>query len=154
MLDLLCALCVITGALFIAIAGIGILRMPDLFMRMSCTTKVTTLGTGFIMLAVAVKFPQIEVISRALVITVFTFLTAPVAAHMIARAAYVTGVQLWEKTSVDQLCNRYDRCTCTLESCPIVDELQVDGSVASERPRNEALTAQPEDAAAPKEVIE
>ncbi len=154
MQDLLCALCVVIGASFIAIAGIGILRMPDLFMRMSCTTKVTTLGTGFIMLAVAVKFPQIEVMSRTLAITVFTFLTAPVAAHVIARAAYVSGVRLWEGTTVDQLCNRYDRCTCTLESCPITDEPQAEGPTAAEGPKDEAPIAQPVEAADPKEVIE
>jgi len=48
-------------------------------------------------------------------------MTAPVAAHMIARAAYIAGVPLWKQSVADQLCNRYDRCTCTLESCPIVD---------------------------------
>jgi hypothetical protein len=41
---------------------------------------------------------------------------------MIARAAYVSGVPLWKRTVADQLCNRYDRFTCTLESCPLVDE--------------------------------
>ncbi|MHC1742702.1 MAG: monovalent cation/H(+) antiporter subunit G [Syntrophobacteraceae bacterium] len=148
MQDLLCALCVIVGALFITIAGIGILRMPDLFMRMSCTTKATTLGTGFIMLAVAVKFPQFEVMSRALVITVFTFLTAPVAAHMIARAAYVSGVRLWDKTTVDQLCGRYDRCSCTLESCPITDDPEGNGPLP-DRMGNKATDDQPADAVDP-----
>ncbi|NLI31976.1 MAG: monovalent cation/H(+) antiporter subunit G [Deltaproteobacteria bacterium] len=120
--DMLCAVLVILGTLFIVIAGIGILRMPDLFMRMSCTSKATTLGMGFIMAALAVRFPHLEIVTRALVITLFAFLTAPVAAHMIARAAYVSRVPLWKESVVDQLCNRYDRCTCTLESCPVVDD--------------------------------
>lgn len=145
MQSMLCAVLVIIGALFIAIAGIGILRMPDLFIRMSCTTKATTLGTGFIMLAVAVRFPELEIMTRTLAITLFTFLTAPVAAHMIARAAYVSRVKLWEKTVADQLCNRYDRCTCTLESCPLVDDPDVgetppvrNGRVQSPEPNGDA----------------
>lgn len=118
----ICAALILIGALFMAIAGIGLLRMPDLFMRMSCTTKASTLGMGFLMVAVAVRFPNLEIVTRAIAVTLFVFLTSPVGAHMIARAAYVSGVPLWKKTITDQLCNRYDRCTCTLESCPIVDE--------------------------------
>jgi multicomponent Na+:H+ antiporter subunit G len=125
--DIVCATLVIIGALFMGIAGIGLLRMPDLFMRMSCTTKATTLGTGFIMMAVAIRFPELPIVTRALAITAFTFMTAPVAAHMIARAAYIAGVPLWEKSVADQLCNRYDRCTCTLESCPIVNDPEAKG---------------------------
>ncbi|NLI83760.1 MAG: monovalent cation/H(+) antiporter subunit G [Deltaproteobacteria bacterium] len=119
--DFLCTTLVFIGTLFMIVAGVGILRMPDLFMRMSCTSKATTLGMGFIMAALAVRFPHLEIATRALIITLFALLTAPVAAHMIARAAYVSGVPLWKKTVADQLCNRYDRCSCTLESCPIVE---------------------------------
>ncbi|GKT08409.1 monovalent cation/H(+) antiporter subunit G [Desulforhabdus sp. TSK] len=104
------------GALFMGLAGIGILRMPDLFMRMSCSTKSSTLGVGFLMLAVCFRFPHLSIISRAAAIVVFVFLTAPIAAHMIGRAAYISGVPLWSKSVIDQLCNRYDRCTLHLES--------------------------------------
>jgi multicomponent Na+:H+ antiporter subunit G len=106
MQEVICAVLVMIGALFMGIAGIGLLRMPDLFMRMSCTTKASTLGMGFLMMAVAVRFPNLEIITRALAVTLFVFLTSPVAAHMIARAAYVSGVKLWRKTLVDQLCDR------------------------------------------------
>lgn len=124
--DIVCAVLVSIGALFMGFAGLGLLRMPDLFMRMSCTTKATTLGTGFIMLAVAIRFPELSIVTRALAVTAFTFMTAPVAAHMIARAAYIAGVPLWKHSVADQLCNRYDRCTCTLESCPVVDDLSAE----------------------------
>ncbi len=117
-----CAVLVLIGSLFMGIAGIGLLRMPDLFMRMSCTTKASTLGMGFLMMAVAVRFPNLEIVTRALAVTLFVFLTSPVAAHMIARAGYVSGVPLWNKTIADQLCNQYDRCACTLESCPLLDD--------------------------------
>lgn len=131
-----CAALILIGALFMGVAGIGLLRMPDLFMRMSCTTKASTLGMGFLMLAVAVRFPNLEIVTRAIAVTLFVFLTSPVAAHMIARAAYVSGVPLWKKTLIDQLCNRYDRCTCTLESCPIVDDPS-EGEAGDWNPRRE-----------------
>lgn len=136
MQEFICAILVAIGTLFMGIAGIGLLRMPDLFMRMSCTTKASTLGMGFLMMAVAVRFPNLEIITRALAVTLFVFLTSPVAAHMIARAAYVSGVQLWKKTVVDQLCNRYDRCTCTLDSCPTSDEPEEAASTGAVPERN------------------
>ncbi len=104
----------VTGAAFMCIAGLGILRMPDLFMRLSAATKASTLGVGFLLLAVAVKYPVIEIISRSLAIIVFVVLTAPIAAHMIGRAAYLSGIPLWKNSIVDRLCDRYDRCNLLL----------------------------------------
>lgn len=99
------------GSLFMCIGGLGILRMPDLFMRMSSATKASTLGVGFLMGAVAARFTQLEIVSRAFAIVVFVLLTAPVAAHMIGRAAYMARVPLWKGSIIDQLCDQYDRCT-------------------------------------------
>jgi multicomponent Na+:H+ antiporter subunit G len=115
MQDALCALLMVTGAMFMFIAGVGLLRMPDLFIRMSATTKASTLGVGFLLLAVAVKFTYLEMFSRIIAIIVFVVLTAPVAVHMIARAAYIEGVPLWRESIVDQLCDRYDRCMLNLK---------------------------------------
>jgi multicomponent Na+:H+ antiporter subunit G len=138
-----CAGLILIGALFMGIAAIGLLRMPDLFMRMSCTTKASTLGMGCLMMAVAIRFPSLEIVTRALAVTLFVFLTSPVAAHMIARAGYVSGVPLWSGTIADQLCNRYDRCTCTLGSCPLTDD---DGGSGSREPVNgESIGRQPDD---------
>jgi multicomponent Na+:H+ antiporter subunit G len=115
MQEVLCSIFMVIGALFMCIAGLGILRMPDLFMRMSAGTKASTLGIGFLLIAVAVRFPLLEVVSRALAIIVFVLLTAPVAAHMLGRAAYIIGVPLWKHSIVDELCDQYDRCAYTFE---------------------------------------
>ena len=80
----------IIGTLLMVIAGIGIVRMPDLFLRMSAATKASTLGAGFCLLAVVVYFGELGASSRAIAIIIFLLLTAPVAAHMIGRAAYRT----------------------------------------------------------------
>ena len=106
------------------IAGLGILRMPDVFMRMSAGTKASTLGVGFLLAAVAVKYPVLEIVSRTVAIIVFVLLTAPVAAHMIGRAAYVIGIPLWKHSIVDELCEHYKRCDFTFEEDePTSDEV-------------------------------
>lgn len=91
------------GAGWMVVAALGVLRMPDLFSRMQSSSKAGTLGIGTIMLAVAFHFGDLATGSRAALIIGFFFLTAPVAAHMIARAAYLTGVPLWEGTRRDEL---------------------------------------------------
>jgi multicomponent Na+:H+ antiporter subunit G len=91
------------GALWMLIAALGVLRMPDLFTRMQASSKAGTLGIGTLMLAVGIHFGDLRAGAHALLIIAFFFLTAPVAAHMIARAAYLAGVPLWEGTERDEL---------------------------------------------------
>jgi multicomponent Na+:H+ antiporter subunit G len=99
----------LAGSGFMLLAAIGIVRMPDLFLRMQTATKASTLGIACMMLAVAVHFPGLDVAARALLIVAFFFLTAPVAAHVIARAAYLIGVRLWDRTVVDEMRERGER---------------------------------------------
>jgi multicomponent Na+:H+ antiporter subunit G len=106
------------GATFLLAAAIGVLRMPDLFTRMQTATKAATLGISCILIAVALYMDDLGVAIRAFFTVVFFFLTAPVAAHMIGRAAYFIGVPLWKGTMVDELRGRYDRRTHTLTSGP------------------------------------
>jgi multicomponent Na+:H+ antiporter subunit G len=116
MIEVVCAVLLITGALFLLLAAIGIMRMPDLLMRMQTATKASTLGVGCVLLAAAVYFQDFGVAMRALLVIVFFFITAPVAAHMIGRAAYFVGVPLWERTIIDELHGRYDQQTHALQS--------------------------------------
>jgi multicomponent Na+:H+ antiporter subunit G len=96
------------GALFMLLAAVGMVRMPDVLTRMHSSTKSATLGVGLIMLGVAVIFGDFAIGVRALAIVIFMFFTAPAAAHMIARAAYLSGVPLWEGTLSDEMRDRYD----------------------------------------------
>jgi multicomponent Na+:H+ antiporter subunit G len=109
------------GATFLLAAAIGVLRMPDLFTRMQTATKAATLGISCILIAVALYMDDLGVAIRAFFTVVFFFLTAPVAAHMIGRAAYFIGVPLWKETMVDELRGRYDRRTHTLTSGPTAE---------------------------------
>ncbi len=91
------------GALFVLLAAIGIVRMPDLYLRISVTTKAATLGVGMILIAAALYFGEASITTRALAIVFFLLLTAPVAAHLIGKASYFVGIPLWHRTVIDDL---------------------------------------------------
>ncbi len=97
------AVLLVVGAFFMLLSGLGVLRLPDLFMRLQAATKASTLGVGCLLLGMAIHFQDLGVTTRAVLVIAFLFLTAPVGAHMIARAAYAVGVPLWEGTIIDEL---------------------------------------------------
>ncbi|KAB2839276.1 monovalent cation/H(+) antiporter subunit G [bacterium] len=105
----------VLGTLLMGIAALGIFRLPDLFMRMHASSKAGALGVALQLLAVALYFDNLTVTVKAVVGVLFFLLTAPVAAHMIGRAAYWVGVPLWEKSVVDELSGRYERGSQTLK---------------------------------------
>ena len=115
-LDFIAGGLLLIGGVFMLLAAIGILRLPDLFTRMQAATKGQTLGTGCLMLAVALHFRNLDVSTRAVLVIAFVFMTAPVAAHMIARAAYAVGVPLWSGTVRDELRSREHTSTDTREA--------------------------------------
>ena len=86
MIDITLGVLCTIGAVAILIAAIGILRMPDFYLRLSVTVKAATLGGGLFLLSAAFYFPnEVSVTTKALAIIFFLVLTAPVAAHLIAR---------------------------------------------------------------------
>lgn len=104
------------GLVFIMLAGVGMVRMPDFYMRASISTKAVTLGVGLILVAVAIAFDEFAMTSRVIAIIIFIVLTAPVAAHMIGRAAYFVGVEMWKHSVRDDLKGKYDKKTHQLKS--------------------------------------
>ncbi|MBE0686018.1 MAG: monovalent cation/H(+) antiporter subunit G, partial [Anaerolineaceae bacterium] len=107
----------------VLVAGIGLLRMPDLFLRMSATAKAGTLGTGLMVLGAAIHFNEFAIYTRAIALIAFLFVTAPVAAHMLGRASYFDGVPLWKGTVQDDLHGHYKLTTHSLEE-EIVSEIE------------------------------
>ena len=91
------------GIALMVVAGLGLLRMPDLPTRMHASSKAGTLGAALVLLAVALHFGEAAITVRALLICAFLLLTAPVASHVIARAAYRAGVPLAPETVIDEL---------------------------------------------------
>jgi len=85
----------LVGGAFTLIGALGLARLPDFFTRLHGPTKATTLGVGAIMLSSVIYFSSTDQglgISEIL-ITVFLFLTAPVSANMLAKAAMHLGVR-------------------------------------------------------------
>lgn len=103
MYEMITSIILIIGSLFCLVAALGMLRLPDTLMRMHAATKAGTLGGGLILVAVAVFYHEIGITLRALAAILFLLLTAPVAAHLIGRAAYHSGIKLSKLTWVDQL---------------------------------------------------
>lgn len=102
MIDVVIAVFLISGGAFVAIAGLGLLRLPDVLIRMHASTKAGTLGVGLIVIGVALHFGDLVVATKAALIILFLLLTAPVAAHLIGRAAYRSGTLLWSRTVIDE----------------------------------------------------
>ena len=107
--EFITAVLMISGALFVLVAAIGILRFPDLYMRISAATKASTLGIGLSLLSLVVHFSELGLFSRAIATIIFIAVTSPVAGHLISRSAYLTGVPLWKKSKVDELKGKYDK---------------------------------------------
>lgn len=103
MIEWLAALLLLIGAIWMLIAALGVLRMPDLLTRMHATTKSGVFGAGLMLLGVAFFYMDASVTARALAIVGFITLTSPVAAHAIGRAGYHTGSKMWEGTLKDDL---------------------------------------------------
>ncbi|GGY00286.1 Na+/H+ antiporter subunit G [Litchfieldella qijiaojingensis] len=116
MIEVIKGALLLTGASFMLLAAVGVLRLPDLLTRMHATTKAATLGVALVMLAVALHFAEVAVVARAFGVIVFVLMTAPVAAHVIGRAGYFLGTKLWSGTVKDELRPNYDPLTHELKS--------------------------------------
>lgn len=95
--------CIWIGIAFIAIAAIGILRMPDVYTRMSAVTKAVALGVGFILVGVVFHFNDTTVMVKATIIVVFLIFSLSVSAHVIGLAAYEDRTPMSDQTFLDEL---------------------------------------------------
>ena len=104
MIDILVSGLLVFGLFFLLAGTLGLLRLQDVYSRMHATTKSTTLGVTGVLLAALVYLRSLGLSSglKESLILGFLFLTAPVGAHMIARAAYRAGVPLWQGGVVDE----------------------------------------------------
>lgn len=116
MIEILILIIAFAGALFILLAAVGLVRMPDLYLRISVTTKAATLGIGMLLACAAFHFNDIAITSRVLAIILFMLLTAPVGAHLLGRASYFIGIPMWKKSIMDDLKGKYELGTHELTS--------------------------------------
>ncbi len=95
MSDVIAGLLILLGGIFGVLGAVGLVRMPDILIRMHASTKIGTLSCGLVVTAAAVHFGDWSTSVRAVLIILFLLLTAPIASHMIARAAVSSGLPLW-----------------------------------------------------------
>ncbi|WP_101844364.1 monovalent cation/H(+) antiporter subunit G [Halobacillus sp. Marseille-P3879] len=109
--DLLICTSLLLGTFFLISGSIGVLRFPDVYTRLHAATKSSTLGVAGILIgAFLFMYVEHDVVSGKLLLGIlFVLLTAPVSGHMIGRAAYRSGVRLWDRSIQDQYKEVYDQ---------------------------------------------
>jgi multicomponent Na+:H+ antiporter subunit G len=113
MLDFALALVIstmlIAGGIFTLLAALGIVRLPDVYTRMHAASKAGTVGSGLMLLAAGIHSLDVAIFTRALAGFIFFILTAPVAAHLVAKAAHDAGYRLTRLTAIDELRDAQNR---------------------------------------------
>jgi multicomponent Na+:H+ antiporter subunit G len=95
------------GVVFSVSGAVGILRMPDLYTRLQCSSKTITLGALPVLVALAIgEGPVTAYGSHALLVAVLLLIVNPLSSHALARAAYKSGVPMWKGSVVDQVADR------------------------------------------------
>ncbi|QBI19509.1 monovalent cation/H(+) antiporter subunit G [Egibacter rhizosphaerae] len=91
------------GVVLVLLAGVGVLRFPDLLTRVNASTKAVGLGVALVLAGVAFLEPGVSATVKMVVAIFLQFATAPLAGHVLGRAAYHSGTPLWEGTVHDDL---------------------------------------------------
>jgi multicomponent Na+:H+ antiporter subunit G len=96
--ELISSFFILAGVTFIVISGVGLLRLPDFYIRISVITKAITLGITLILIGIGIYFNNLVIASKIIAIISFMMITSPISAHIIARAATKNKVSFWKKT--------------------------------------------------------
>ena len=107
--DIFSIFLIIMGTALMFVSAIGIIRLPDFYLRMSAITKAATLGLFLLLIGLAIYFNSLGLTIKSVVIIIFILLTNPAGAHAIARAAYMKDTKLWEGNVTDELKDLIDR---------------------------------------------
>ncbi len=101
-ISLISGLFIIIGTFFILIAGIGLVRFPDIYTRMHAVSKSMTLGIGSVLLAAVIEFASLSVGIKSMLTILFLYLTIPVGSQVISLVAYRRNESLWDQTIIDE----------------------------------------------------
>lgn len=108
LVELIVSLFLVLGAIVMLIGSIGLAKLPDFFTRLHAPTKASTLGVGCILIASMIyfSFDVGHLTLKELLISVFLLITAPIAAHMLAKAGLHYKVKLKDNTQNQALSQR------------------------------------------------
>ena len=101
MIELIGSLLILSGAVFLFSAGLGLVRMPDAFTRIQAGTKATTLGN--ILIVVGLAFYHPEWTPKLVLVIFFVLMTNPVSSHALSRAAHRIRTPMTPATVTDAL---------------------------------------------------
>jgi multicomponent Na+:H+ antiporter subunit G len=101
MIELTGSLLILSGAVFLFSAGLGLVRMPDAYTRIQAGTKATTLGNILIVIGLAFFHPEWTL--KLVLIIFFVLLTNPVSSHALSRAAHRIRTPMTSATVTDAL---------------------------------------------------
>jgi multicomponent Na+:H+ antiporter subunit G len=101
-LEILAGLILVVGAFFVFVAGLGVWRLPDVYSRMHANSKASALGLGLMLISACLVFLEVWVVTRLVFILIFIFLTTPLAAHVLSRAAYRSGLPVAPSSKIDE----------------------------------------------------
>jgi len=98
--ELILAVLIILGGFFTLVGSVGLFKLHDFFMRLHGPTKASTLGVGAILVASAIhfSFKTGDISLHEILVTLFLFITAPVSAHLMAKAALHIKVKQDDRT--------------------------------------------------------
>lgn len=91
MIELIASLVALAGAISLGLAALALTRMPDVYGRLSATSKAVTLGATLLLAGAAIHARDPGVTARALAGIAFLLLTSPIAGHVLGRAAWRAG---------------------------------------------------------------
>ncbi|BEU03804.1 hypothetical protein OAG1_26040 [Agarivorans sp. OAG1] len=108
LLEIVVSILLVLGAVVMLIGSVGLAKLPDFFTRLHAPTKASTLGVGCILIASMVyfSFELGRVNLKEILITMFLLITAPIAAHMLAKAGLHYKVKLKDNTHKQHLTNK------------------------------------------------
>ncbi len=101
--EIVTAFFLLSGVAFVLLAALGLWRFDDLYSRIHAPTKAITMGVLLVIAGAALRMGDPADLLKLLLAAVFQLISAPVAGHMLGRAAYRSGTRLTDYTVVDQL---------------------------------------------------
>lgn len=108
-LDVVSAVLLLVGVTLSLVASLGLLRLPDLYSRMHAATKPSTLGLLLVLAGASLRLAEAGDVVLLGLAAAFQLITAPVAAHMIGRAAYRSALPSTRAADPDELADAVER---------------------------------------------
>lgn len=107
MIEIFISIFLLLGSFFTLIAALGVIRLPDVYMRMHAITKASSLATIFFLIALMIAHPNARIILGSVLLLLFVVLTAPISSHFLARVAHQMQVKMAKGKKCDDL-KKYD----------------------------------------------